>query len=282
MLKRFIPVSRTLRIGLSTSGFALLRTSGVLRRQTELLADHAFVDVPLEELAEELRTVINGLDCHGHPTTIILADEWVRLMMVTPPKNATRLQDCRAAAEMRFQTLYGEPIDDWTLAADWDARNPYLACALPNRLYFILQELARECGLTLVEVVPQFIATLNFWYAKLTPEAWFGVVHGRSMTLGIPVQGRLGTVRTVVIPDDAVSNKEWLPEYLSREALRLNLAPPTHFQLCGDFPRLWANQIIGSLTCTQLDASLFDASLAEADSVNLSSGVSLARSGMRS
>jgi hypothetical protein len=191
--------------------------------------------------------------CEGLPAEIIVADEWVRMFMVTPPKNCSRIEDCRAAANMRFQSLYGEGVSDWHLEADWDPQYPFLACALPQPLRSALLQVATEHRLTLTSVLPHFIATWNRWHRQLTATSWFGMVHDNTLTLGIVDQQRLCGVRTVSMPDHAWNDPQWLPDYVQREALRLNVSTITSLQLGGAVPGQWATKTIGTLECTRLD-----------------------------
>jgi hypothetical protein len=273
-------LQHSLRIGLSRTGITLLKTSGLLRRQTSLLANAALSEeasaVP-ERLGAQLHNMLVAANCTKLPTTIILSDDWVRLLMVAPPRNAGSLQDCRAAAEMRFLALYGDSTAGWQLEADWDARHAFLACALPRPLLEVLQQTALKNGSTLISIAPQFIAMWNHWHRKLQADAWFGVVQGDMLTLGAIDQQRLCAVRPVAVPDGAWGDKQWLPEHLTREALRLNLPAPSCIQLCGALPDQWATRTMDALTCIRLDAGQ---SLTEPGSIT--AGGRLAGSGMRS
>ena len=174
----------SLRIGLSSSGIALLRTSGWLRTRSDLLSN---IDLQAEEsalpelLAARLCQMLTDTHCSHLPTTIVLAHELVRLFIVTPPHNTSCLQDCQAAAEMRFQALYGEPAAAWQLEAAWDARQPFVVCAVPRALLAALQQLAATHRLTLIEVVPQFIAAWSRWRSALKSDAWFGLAHANRL-----------------------------------------------------------------------------------------------------
>lgn len=233
----------------------MLRSTG-WRRQPELLVDRPLANeaaVTPERLALQLRTILTETKCCGVPATIVLADEWVRLFMATPPHNTGRLQDCRAAAAMRFQALYGEPGHEWQLEADWDARHPFLACAIPHVLLNALRQVAQDCALQLISVTPHFIAAWNRWHKSLQAGAWFGVVSDNFLTLGLIDQKRLCAVRTTALPADACDDPHWMTAHLAREALRMNLALPTQIQLCGQVPGQWVTQATGALQCTRLE-----------------------------
>jgi hypothetical protein len=247
----------SLRIGLTRTGIMLLQTSGLLRRQTALLASAALPEgarAEPERLGAQLQGMLVAARFSRLPTTIILSDDWVRFLMVAPPRNAGSLQDCRAAAEMRFLALYGESASGWQLEADWSARQAFLVCAIPRPLIDVLKQTALQNRLPLVSITSQFIAAWNFWHRKLQTDAWFGVVHGDLLTLAAIDRKRLCAVRSISVPADAWAGKQWLPEHLSREALRLNLPAPSRIQLCGDLPGQWLTRTMGALACTRLDA----------------------------
>lgn len=273
--------SHSLRIGLSRTGITLLKTSGLLRSQTSVLANAALAEeasTAPERLGAQLHDMLVATNCARLATTIILSDDWVRLLMVTPPQNAGSVQDCRAAADMRFQALYGEPVSAWALEADWDARHAFLACAIPQPLLDMLRQTADMNRLTLISIAPQFVIMWNHWRRELQANAWFGVAQDDRLTLGAVDRQRLCAVRSVAVPHGAWQEKQWLPEHLVREALRLNLPVPSHIQLCGSVPGQWVTQTMGALTCTRLDAGQ---SPTESGSITTAGG-RLASSGMRS
>lgn len=232
-------------------------------------------DAP-ERLSLQLHDIFTRAACSNRSATIILADEWVRLLMVTPPQNAARLQDCRAAAAMRFQALYDEPAANWRIDADWHATQPFLACAIRRPLLTALEELARRHRLRLIGITPQFVAVWNCWRHTLQAGAWFGVVQNNLLTLGAIDQGRLCAVRVTALPANVWQDQQWLPAHLAHESLRLNMAVPDQLHLCGGFPGQWSTRTIGALRCTRLEARLpipdYDPSAA---------GAVLARSGLR-
>lgn len=254
MLER---VGASLRIGLSRSGVALLHARGV-RRRTETVTECALGDelgTAIERAAFALRRALTDANIVGVKTSVTLADDWVRLFIVAPPQNTTRRADCNAAAAMRFQALYGESPADWQIDAEWDARQPFLACAMPRSLLTMLQQLAVEYRLPLIAIAPHFVAAWNRWHAKLKASAWFGVAHEHGLTLGVTHSQRLVAVRAAAVPDCGWQDKEWLSEHVRREALRLDVPMPTQLQLCGALPGQWATQTIGALQCLRVDAT---------------------------
>lgn len=248
-----------LRIGLGRSGIALLHSRGWLRRRRQVLDDCSFADaaeVSVDELVAGLDRLLTASNCQGLPARLVLADDWARHWIVTPPSNAGRLVDCQAAAAARFQALYGEPLSGWQLAADWHARQPFLASALPRALLAALHRTCAGHQLLLLEIVPQFVAAWNRWCHALQAGYWFGVLQGATLTLGAVSAGRLCALRSLALPLSAEVNPGWLRQTVEREALRWMLAPPVGLQLCGALPAAWTAPAIGGWACTRLDPAL--------------------------
>ncbi|HYD82016.1 MAG TPA: hypothetical protein VEC06_19610 [Paucimonas sp.] len=239
----------SLRIGVSRRGLALLRVGRRRAGSAAVLADiHWTDDAAPEQIAARLAAALAEARCGGMRARLLLADDLVRYFMVTPPANAGSLRDCRAAAEMRFQALYGEPIAGWRLEADWQARAPFLACAMPASLLNMLCSALSERRLAPVELVPQFIAGWNRWRRKLRGDAWFGVVHDHGMTVGAIHQGHLRAVRPLAIAAGDFDPAR-LHAMLMREALLLDIPAPARLQLVGSVPAGLTTPSSGALRC---------------------------------
>lgn len=252
MLKFSLPTSCLL--GIAPDGAALLKAGGRNAPDT-VLAEFTSPSAPsAQALLDGLRARLADSGTARLPVSVVLADHWVRLFMVTPPRNAASLEDCEAAALLRFQELYGEAPAQWQLRADWDARHPFLACAIPNSLLASLQQLASACRWTLLSVMPQFVAAWNRWHRELDGDAWFGVALGNRLTLGAIEHGRLRAINTMQVADSAWQDEQWLPAQLAREALRLDMAAPQALRLCGPLAGVTAVRKEIAPGCSRLDA----------------------------
>jgi hypothetical protein len=252
MLKHF---GQSLRLGLSRDGITLLRLNrwrgGAVSVLAEQVLTHQDSATP-ERLAACLHQVFATTDCARLPVTIVLADDLVRLWLVTPPQGTKRLADIEAAAALRFQSLYGETLSDWTVMADWNARSAFFAAAIPRSLVDVLQQQAREHKFTLVEIAPQFIVTWNRWHSALKPGAWLAQVHDNLLTLGIVDAQNLCAVRS--IPLSSETDFAWLQMHLTREAMLLNLPKPTQLQVCGAMAENWSKKdVLSGIKCSRLD-----------------------------
>lgn len=244
---------QTLRLGVGVDSLALLTTGGWFDRSVTLLAEVRLDPMGGEAaLGQGLRRLLAELPVAGWPLTVVLADDLARLWQVTPPQAAGRMADLEAAAALRFQGLFGASAAGWRISADWHAGRPFLAAALPLPLLATLQQCAAEHRLSLVEIVPQFVAALNGWRKRRRPGAWFGLVQGPVLTLAAFEQGALAAVRTAVIPPAADS--AWLDAHVAREALLVGTGRPQLVQLCGAVPRAWSsNAGRQAFACTLLE-----------------------------
>lgn len=269
----------SLRIGIARKGITLLRIQGWRQPRLSVLAD-----LPLQEshtddhpeLLQQLRTALDQAQCIGFKTSIVMADDWVRYFMATPARNAMRLDDCKAAADMRFHTLFGESTAAWRLEADWDAHRPFPVCAAPRWLLDGIERIAAERKLIVINVAPHFIAAWNQWGVDMGYDAWFGVAHRAHLTLGIVQHGRLSAMRTAVIPEGADADPIWLNGHVMREALRLGLAAPAQVQVCGDAAARWCEDGQASPVCRRADEPLH-----KLITPSGSSGMHLAMAGLR-
>jgi hypothetical protein len=246
-----------LRIGLSSTSVALVRSHGWLRPAHELLADQALdtgSTPSTPQALEGLRAALAEAGCTRMAATVTLGNEWARLFMVTPPHNTERMRDCQAAMTMRFQQLYGEPPRDWRVRADWDPRRPFLACALPQALLDELQQAGTDHRLALVAIQPHFVAAWNRWRRAVPARAWFGVADAQTLLLGVIDQGRLADVRRLPLPADALREPGWLAALIAREALRQALPAPERVCLCGSVPETWLTPQHGAPLCMRFDA----------------------------
>lgn len=250
MRKRF---GQALRIGLSRHALALVKTSRWQGAPIEVVAEHRFDgagEPGFEAIGAGVRKLLADADCAGWPATVVLADDLARLWQVSPPQGSARLADLQAGAALRFQTLYGEAAANWQLAAPWDAGAPFLAAAMPRHLLALLQHAATEQKVSLIEIVPQFVAGWNQWCGQIKPGAWYGLVQQDVLTLGALEDGALRAVRAAVVP--AGAGLDWLAQHVAREALRLNLAAPGRVQLSGAAPLAWNSSTGDALACSLL------------------------------
>ncbi len=250
MRKRF---GQVLRIGVSPHAVALVKASRFGSARAQVVAELALGGSGIDAIGAALRQLLADAGCAKWSATIVLADELARIWQVTPPAGAARVADLEGAAALRFQSLYGEPASGWKLAGGWDTEKPFIACALPRQLLAMLVQVAAEQHVTLIEIVPQFVAGWNQWRHDLKPGAWYGLVQHNVLTMGAIDAGQVRAVRASALPEGA--GIDWLGQHVAREALRLNLPVPQRLQLSGPAPAAWNNSS-GAFACTLLTPQL--------------------------
>ncbi len=234
------PLGHALRLGVAADGVALVRGARWHRSTPALVGASSFGADSADTLAATAQAIDQLLgegEYAGWPLTVVLSDELVRTWRVQPPPGAARLADLEAASALRFHTLYGDNPAGWQMAASWDQSHPFLAAAVPRPLMAVLEQAAARQRLPIVAIVPQFVASWNRWRGALARGAWFGQLHEQVLTVGAVEHGRLAGLRATLVAPDA--DGAWLAAHLAREAMLLDLAPPSTLQLVGNVPANW-------------------------------------------
>lgn len=250
------------RISLAKHALTIIRMGAFARGGVILLDETSIGDFPPQMLLQRCRSTLAETSPAGLSLSVILSDDLVRLFMVTPPQNAARLQDLIAAANLRFQSLYGEAPHDWQVDANWQTGAPFLACAVPRALVEECRNLANDMRMPLVSLQPHFVASWNAARRELMgakDHAWLGVLRGHNLSLGIvtakPKQ-RLNSVRTLTIPAGK-ADFDWLQEQLTRAAMQAGVSAPNSMLLAGDARSEWTKAQHAQLkvTCVRNDTA---------------------------
>lgn len=234
-------INASLRLGLSSNSISVLHSSGWLRQRQMVVADQPLDGSSPLHMLTDLDRALTASGYSGLPTSVVLADQWTRLFMVTPPVNASCLSDCKAVAAHRFHLLYGDDAAQWLIEGDWNAEQTFLACAIQRSLLAVLQKAAIKHSLTLIRIAPQFVYGWN--QRRRTPrDAWFGTLHGNDMTLGAICESRLVAIRRLSLTAAQRSDPHSVVAEINRGALKLSLPEPTVIELCGAVPKEWRNR----------------------------------------
>lgn len=235
-------IGQFLRIDVAPQAVSVQRVSRWRSAAPVMLAEQTIApsaDHPFDAIANALRALLGELAVQGWPLSIVLADELTRMWRVTPPSGAARMADLEAAAALRFQSLYGEPLTAWQTAADWNATQPFFAAAMPRALLALLRTVAQDRKLTVVAIEPRFVSVWNRSRHKMKRGAWYAHVHEQLLTLAATdANGKsLRAIRPLPIPPGA--DHTWLTHALQREALLLDMEVPSLLQLNGNPPAAW-------------------------------------------
>ena len=247
-MRNLLPIlaGARLHLGVSRSGLSLVHRPDGWRRRALPLLDLAG-DATGVDLSARLAPILGGGRYGGLPLAVALGDDCVRLFMVPPPRNAVSLQDVRAAAAMRFHTLYGDDASTWRIDCAASADKPFLACALPASLASSVQAAARDHRLRLVALAPTFVLAWNRLYRKLG-SAWLGVVQDGQITLGCLGEGELAAIHRA--PVTGVK----LRDLVRAAALRYGLDEPAELKLFGgSLPDLALPAAVDGLSITRID-----------------------------
>lgn len=229
------PPGTSLRVGISTAAVTLVRAGRF--GAPAVLATAPIGEEGSEALDLALSRLLGDSAWRRWPASFVLADELVRMWTVVPPPQAARMADLQAGAAFRFEHLYGEPADGWRIAADWNATGPFMAAAIPQALWAAILRAAALQRLAVTAIEPHFVAAWNAWRGSVPRGAWFLLLHGRVLAVGITQGGRMVGMRPARVPPGA--GAEWLDAHVAREALLLAMAPPSILFVCGHVPANW-------------------------------------------
>ncbi|HTJ95078.1 MAG TPA: hypothetical protein VL424_18445 [Pararobbsia sp.] len=198
-----------------------------------------------DRLGALLGAALDEVDAQGLPTHVTLADDLARYFIVTPPANSARVHDLRAAASVRFQSLYGDMASGWHLHADWHAAEPFLACAVPRGVTAALEQAVHTRRGCLLSVTPNFVGAWNRSRQSLGANAWLATLDERALTLGLVAatpKPRLASVRTLLLPEP-VPPLDWLRDHIARMALLDDVSPPSALFVQGTPVAAWSTDV---------------------------------------
>lgn len=191
----------------------------------------------------------------GSSLSLTLAGTFARLFLATPPPNATRLEDLRASATLRFTTLYGTAPDRWRIAAAWSLSAPFLAAAVADDLLGALAKFASERQLVLRRVAPSIVDQWNFVRRTVrAPETWIVSKEGALTTLLVGRKNQIQAIRQVRWGEEIWECSKSLREAIALEALKLDRSPPDHVHGVGDIP-IWISANADSYLVLQQDST---------------------------
>ena len=234
----------TMALGVATTGIAVATRRPWGSKANTFLASQEFIDEP-GQLMSNLATVLHDAAWKKKSIAVVVGDALVRLFMVSPPANARSPGDLQLAASLRFQALYGEAPEQWSICGAWSAHRRFLACALPGEFRIKLHAACAIQALRITALQPHFVAAWNFWRNQLPENAWFGVFHEDLLSVGVVTAAGLADVRRLAVSAQARLDPGWLTEMLERESLRAGLALPSGICCCGSVPPAWLEQAAG-------------------------------------
>jgi len=99
-----------------------------------------------QQLAGALRALLMPAGSARAPKArLVVADSLARYWLMEPPADVRSLADLQGVARARSQQLYGV-AQHWQIAADWNARHPFLCAALPEWVGDGMRQVAGAAG----------------------------------------------------------------------------------------------------------------------------------------
>ena len=229
------PPASCLCVGISSRAVTLVRAGRF--GSPAVLASTPLADGSVDTLEPALAGLLGDAAWRRWPVSFVLDDELVRMWTVVPPPHAARMADLHAAAGLRFEHLYGDSAAHWRIAAHWDASRPFVAAAIARPLHAAILRAAGIQRLAVSAIEPHFVAAWNAWRGSVPRGAWFMLLHGRTLALGITEGTRLVAMRAAQLP--AGADESWLDGHVAREALLLALPAPAAVFVRGQVPTGW-------------------------------------------
>lgn len=259
---------RPLYLGISSQEVALCAHIGtqasvkVIAHAQVALADQT-ANPSVTSVMAALNEVFAAAKVTRRRLVIVVAEDWARSFTVTPPGNVASIKDCRAALEMRFFQLFGEATTQWQVQADWQAKRPFLAYALPSDFVQGLLAAAKQAHCSVVSVQTQMLAAWAQARTQLKPESWLALSAGKDLHLGVIRSQGLETIRSLAA--ESLQSAEELQRQIQLETMRLGVSSPKHLQVLGVPPKSWLTTPSkdAQWTCSQLQTDAQCAELAK-------------------
>ncbi|MFZ6640824.1 hypothetical protein ACO0LL_13845 [Undibacterium sp. TC4M20W] len=237
MLKFFCS---SLLVDINTSHFYISRQTAKLRRTTALEATAPVpfdIEQDINHFCANWKSVFASYPDRKLLLELIVDDVLVKYFVLAPPTQARSLKDLHAAAQMRLETLFGVPGDDWLISADWQGNQASLVCAVPKVLLEKIGVASKQSGQKILSLQPRFVWLWNQCKQRLAADGWFASVDEQAMTLAACQDGSLHMVTSILLPKD--SDNTWLHTQLQRQAMLHHLTPPAQLLLAGRIPAAW-------------------------------------------
>jgi len=140
----------------------------------------------------------------GKHVDVVLDDAVARFLVVRPGEGVVSLSELRAVVAARLEDLFGLDATAWCIEADWQARRPFLACALPTDLLQVVRETLPAAR----SIAPAFVHCLAEFRARQS-DGWLLHATAAQATVARLAGGTVTHVRSSARPDDLGA---WLAE----------------------------------------------------------------------
>lgn len=180
------------------------------------------------------------------PIDIVVSDAYARFWIVVPPRNASTRRDLRLCMLLRFEELFGDSPDIWSLQADWHATKPIIASAFPLSLINAIRSGISSSRMGVKRCVPRFVAEWNRHCRSFRQgEAWFAVSNDSAFTVALIQNRRISFIRKVRQQFGEEADLSTVASTLRSLALHYDGPAPQTVILSGDVPVTWHGTDIG-------------------------------------
>ena len=226
---------KRIRVGISPGSVVVTASQGFWRPTNQIVAGRS---VPADKigvfqhLCDMLATMVNEHGLQGCTASLVISDALVRQWLVDPPSNPGSLDDLRAAAASRFQSLFGESPATWEIRGDWQSARPFVASALPQAHVQALNTTLKACRLQADSICPQTVVSLNRWCKRLMAGSWLVLYQdGRATILVIDGAGELAGLRQVQCGPQEIANEPSFTQFLRLQAMLMGMPLPSIIQI---------------------------------------------------
>jgi hypothetical protein len=226
---------KRIRVGISPSSVVVTTTQGLWRQTNQIIAGRS---VPADKMGvfQHLCDMLSGMvtehGLQGSTASIVMSDALVRQWLVDPPSNVGSLDDLRAAAASRFQSLFGESPVQWDIRADWQSGRPFVAAALPQVYVQALNTTLKACSLQADSICSQTVVALNRWGSRLAGGSWLVLYQdGRATILVLDSEAALAGLRQVQCGPQEIDSEPSFTQYLQLQAMLMGVPLPPIIQI---------------------------------------------------
>jgi len=218
---------KRLRVGISPSSVVVTATQGLWRRTNQIVAVRSVQAEKMgvfQHLCDMLSGMVTDHGLQGSTVSLVISDALVRQWLVEPPSNVGSLDDLRAAAASRFQSLFGELPVQWEIRADWQSVRPFVAAALPQVYVQALNTTLKACSLQADSICSQTVVALNRWGSSLSANSWLVLYQDdRATILVVDSQAALAGLRQVQCGPQEIANESSFTQFLQLQAMLMGV-----------------------------------------------------------
>lgn len=205
----------------------------------EPIRSHPICGLP--SMADALQSCLRGIKPTTSTVRISVSNFYARFWIAQPPADATTRLDLSTSTLWRFEELFGESAATWNIQADWDARRPFFACALPRLLTDAIAAATSANRIGVLSSLPRFVAEWNDHRRQLRryDSVWLAVLADSTATIALLRRREIAQIQQVRCRSGSGVDLDALTAALRALSLQDGYACGSTVILCGDVPDEW-------------------------------------------